>query len=254
MNKTRWWIRSALVIAGVIGISLSSGCQQESDSTSVQAPESEAVEHRDIVGTEEKRYSQFNEEIVVRDFFQDLENGVYLDIGCAWPVKASTTYYLEKHLGWTGIGVDANAKYGADWAKFRPASKFRTYLVSDHSGSLDKFYLLEALGSTQKNREFNDRVLQGYEVEVPSITINDLLERNGIEKIDFLSMDIEESEPAALAGFDIKRFSPRLVGIEASPSIRESILEYFANNGYERIERYLEHDAINWYFKPIDSE
>jgi FkbM family methyltransferase len=251
MNTIRWWIRAALVVAGV---GLASGCQQESDSTSPPTSEPKAAEHRDIVGTEEKLYSQFNEEIVVRDFFQDLENGFYLDIGCAWPEKSSTTYYLEKHLGWTGIGVDANAKYGADWAKFRPASKFRTYLVSDHSGSLDKFYLLEALGSTQKNRVFNDRILHGKEVEVPSITIDDLLERNGIEKIDFLSMDIEESEPAALAGFDIKRFSPKLVCIEASPSIRESILEYFADNDYERIEKYLEYDTVNWYFKPIGSE
>ena len=25
--------------------------------------------------------------------------GFFADVGCAWPVRNSTTYYLEKHLG-----------------------------------------------------------------------------------------------------------------------------------------------------------
>ena len=49
---------------------------------------------------------------------------------------------------------------------------------------------------------------------------------------------------------DIERFKPELVCIEASPSIRVKLLEYFAAHGYERIERYLEHDHVNWYFTP----
>ena len=84
---------------------------------------------------------------------------------------------------------------------------------------------------------------------VPAITLDDLLEQNGVEKIDFLSMDIEGHEPAALAGFDIERFAPELVCIEASGD-KEAILAYFAEHGYERIDRYLEFDVMNWYFKP----
>ena len=76
-----------------------------------------------------------------------------------------------------------------------------------------------------------------------------LLDDNGIEKIDFLSMDIESAEPDALAGFDIERFQPELVCIEATPGIRKQLLEYFGAHGYERIDRYLEYDKINWYFK-----
>ena len=45
------------------------------------------------------------------------------------------------------------------------------------------------------------------EVMVPTITLNDLLPKHGLEKIDFLSMDIELSEPKALAGFDIAALS-----------------------------------------------
>jgi hypothetical protein len=63
-------------------------------------------------------------------------------------------------------------------------------------------------------------------------------------------MDIEGSEPTALAGFDIERFRPELVVIEAAPDNRAAIAAYFAAHGYERIDAYLEHDAFNWYFRP----
>lgn len=92
------------------------------------------------------------------------------------------------------------------------------------------------------------------EVEVETITLDDLLDREGVERIDFLSMDIEQGEPAALAGFDIQRFGPRLVCIEAAPGVREAIQRYFDRNGYRRIESYLEHDARNWCFTPRGSD
>jgi len=40
------------------------------------------------------------------------------------------------------------------------------------------------------------------------------------------------------------------VCIEASPSIQEAILVYFHARGYERIDRYLAADPVNWYFEP----
>ena len=100
---------------------------------------------------------------------------------------------------------------------------------------------------------FRGQTIKGREVEVPSITLNDLLEKNGVSEIDFLSMDIEGSEPGALAGFDIGRFKPELVCIEAGISTRDQILTYFTANGYERIDAYLPYDKVNWYFKPKDS-
>jgi hypothetical protein len=63
-------------------------------------------------------------------------------------------------------------------------------------------------------------------------------------------MDIEGHEPKALAGFDIERFRPELVCIEA-PANPEKIAAYFAQHGYVRIEEYLEYDAVNWYFTPV---
>lgn len=212
-------------------------------------------QRRDIIGAEEKRYSQYNEELIVRDFFQDRRDGVFLDVGCAFPIKGSTTAYLEKHLGWSGIGVDALDIYETAWEHARPNSRFRTYLVGDHSGTVETFYRAGApgLSSTIQDREFDGRKLNQTEVRVPTITLDDLLEQEGIDQIDFLSMDIEEAEPAALRGFDIERYAPELVCIEASPSIRAEIQAYFAEHGYVRIDEYLAHDSVNWYYTPAGS-
>ncbi len=86
---------------------------------------------------------------------------------------------------------------------------------------------------------------------IETATLNDLLARNGVEKIDFLSMDIEGYEPAALAGFDIVRYSPALVCIEASPENHEKLLSYFQKNEYAIIEGLsVLDDGLNWYFAP----
>ena len=53
---------------------------------------------------EKRRYSTYDEELIIRDYFRDRRGGFFVDVGCAWPIKASNTYYLEKHLSWTGIG------------------------------------------------------------------------------------------------------------------------------------------------------
>ena len=52
-------------------------------------------------------YSQGEEETLIRAFFKDRTGGFFLDVGASHFQKDSTTYYLEKHLGWRGIAIDA---------------------------------------------------------------------------------------------------------------------------------------------------
>ena len=63
-------------------------------------------------------------------------------------------------------------------------------------------------------------------------------------------MDIELWEPKALAGFDIDRFRPSLVCVEAHPEVRQQILDYFAAHGYAIVGKYLRADTQNLYFTP----
>jgi FkbM family methyltransferase len=198
-------------------------------------------------------YSQHNEELVVRDFFQDRRDGVFLDVGCASPIEDNNTYYLEKHLGWSGLAVDALPEFAQPWERKRPRSRFFNFYVSDHAGTVEPFYrsALRGVSSGRKDQKGpGGKQVPLQEIQVPTTTLNKLLDTNGVTRLDFLSMDIEGHEPAALAGFDIKRFRPALACVETKPANRDTITRYFAANGYERLDRYLEHDTVNWYFAP----
>ena len=84
------------------------------------------------------------------------------------------------------------------------------------------------------------------EVRIPMITLNDLLDREGVEKIDLVSMDIEGHEPKAFAGFDIERFAPELLVVEGK---NKGVKEYLEEHGYVQIERYKKFDTVNGYYE-----
>jgi FkbM family methyltransferase len=216
------------------------------------------AEGREGILAEERHYSVFDEELIIRDFFQDRRGGFFLDVGCAWPVRASNTYYLEKHLGWTGIGIDALAEYGPAWTAKRPNSRFFSYLVTDRSGVKEIFFKSpdSGLSSTQRDLasgEIFGLDLEPEKVEIHTITLDDLLDREGVTKIDLLAMDIEGHEPKALAGFDIERFRPELAVIERPLHPEEieksEVYRYFQRHGYQLIEKYRPFDTVNLYFE-----
>ncbi len=194
-------------------------------------------------------YSQHNEDLILRDFFQGCRNGFFLDVGCASPVENSNSYYLEKHLDWSGIAVDALGEFAAAWQRKRPRSRFFNFLVSDHSDSVESFYRSELRGTSSAQKERmkgpGGQQVKFDELKVPTITLTKLLEQNNVSRIDFLSMDIEGFEPIALAGFDIERFRPALACVEVKPAVRQKILDYFAAHGYRRVDRYLYYDPVN---------
>ncbi len=210
------------------------------------------------IAEKKKLYSQFNEELIIRDFFNDRRNGTFLDVGCNDYKNINTTFYLEEKLDWKGIAVDALNEFANGYLLYRPNTKFYNFIVTDHSGTVEPFYrLANDDGRSSLNKESmlamakNHKISTKYEImHLPTITLNELLEENHIERIDFLSMDIEGSELLALAGFNIEKYRPELICVEVGRSTSGRILDYFTKHNYERIGKYLLIDHLNWYFKP----
>jgi FkbM family methyltransferase len=197
----------------------------------------------------EAQYSQDDEETLIRAFFQDRRGGFFLDVGAGDPIRHSTTYYLEKHLAWTGIAVDAIAEYADAYAKERPGTRFFTYFASDKSDKAHDFFVSEernfssATGSDPRGGVYQKR-------KVATIALDDLLAREKVSRLDFLSMDIEGSEPLALAGLDVARMRPELVCIEiSSPELGRAIAEYFVLRGCREVSAYRAVDGINRYYR-----
>ena len=71
------------------------------------------------------RNSQYAEEWILRDFFHDQRGGTFVDVGSYHYQTFSNTYYLDQTLGWSGIAIDAQEEFAADYAKYRPRTRSR---------------------------------------------------------------------------------------------------------------------------------
>jgi FkbM family methyltransferase len=195
------------------------------------------------------------EEWILRELFQDERGGVFVDVCAADARILSNTYYLESGLGWSGIAIDPQTSYAASYLEHRPRTKFRPFFVSDTSDATLPFYVAGQQESSSATREWAERYTRGgaqlTTMTVSTITLDDLLEREGIASFDLLSMDIEGHEMQALAGFSIDRFKPRVVAIEAHPPARQSTIDYFTRAGYALQARYLGVDEFNLYFRRL---
>jgi hypothetical protein len=199
-----------------------------------------------------EKFSAGPEEWLIRDYFADRRGGTFLDVGAGHYRDDSNTYYLERTLQWKGIAVDAVESWSEGFRANRPGTRFQVFFVSDRSDA-DATVFVNPLDLRLSSSTEAMPASRGpaFARTVRTITLNDLLAAGGVATIDFMSMDIELSEPPALRGFDIARFRPSLVCIEAHHDVRQAIINYFAAANYRIVARYLRADRANLYFEPV---
>ena len=156
-------------------------------------------------------------------------------------------------MEWSGIAVEPQQQFQADYIKYRPHTRFFSFFLSDVSNETARLYVAKKnTRVTSAHKEFTQQYNpQPTEISAPTITLSELLDREQVKNIDLLSIDVELHEPKVLAGFDIERFRPALVCIEAKPEVRKPILDYFARHGYVVVGKYLRVDMKNLYFAPL---
>lgn len=251
MPRSRWWNTRRFDLVEVVLLSLSLGFAVFLVGPRTPPRPAEEVELDAKYGP--GRFSENEEEWIIRDFFKDKRNGVFVDVGAGHYGSNSNTYYLERQLGWSGLAIEPLRHFEADYIKHRSRARFLPFFVSDVSDQQIKMYTLgEMFAGSSSDPSFVARFGENArEVTVPTITLDDLLEREQVQAFDFMSMDIELSEPKALAGFSIERYRPALVCIEAHPEVRQQILDYFTRHHYVIVAKYLRVDEKNLYFTPL---
>lgn len=198
------------------------------------------------------RYSEHEEEWAIRDFFHGQRNGVFVDVGANDYKKFSNTYFLEKTLGWSGLAIEPQREFAEGYQQNRPRTHFLPFFVAERSNETARLWVGSNRLVASADKDFTSaRGSSVRGITVPTITLNDLLDHEGIRDFDFLSMDIELHEPQALAGFDLERFKPALVCVEAHQQVRQQILDYFAVRHYVVVGKYLRADTQNLYFAPL---
>ena len=197
-------------------------------------------------------HSEHAEEWIIRDFFQGKRDGVFLDVGAYDYQRLSNTYYLETELGWSGVAVEPQVKFAADYLRYRPRTTFVPVFASDRSDGSVTLHIAPQVDTQASSSDAVAAANHSTEhVPVSTATLDDVLDRLGISKIDFMTLDVELAEPVALRGFSIDRFRPALVCVEAHEEVRQAILDYFARHAYTVIGRYLRADQTNLWFQPL---
>lgn len=254
--RRHWWL--AVTVAAGVYLGACRGVDSSTAAPAAVAPVAEplVMSAAELAPYREKygpaHYSEREEEWLIRDFFQDRRDGVFVDVGANHFKSASKTYFLEKELGWSGLAIEPQQEFAEEYAAYRPRTKFLPFFVSDTSNHTARLYILDRKHQVaSSNAAFVKQFGDPKEVrDVPTITLNDLLEAEGVRSIDLLTMDIELHEPEALRGFDIARWRPSLVVIEGLLPVRQQILDYFAAHEYVLVGKFMWVDLENLYFRP----
>jgi FkbM family methyltransferase len=123
--------------------------------------------------------------------------------------------------------------------------RVQNFAVWDKEETLEFSLMLDWIGASRSNqlllKEHNH--MRRKQITVPAIPLDTFVERNGIERVDFIKADIEGAERNMLRGATniLRTFAPKLsictYHIPDDPQVlREIILE--ANPKYQIVERF----------------
>jgi FkbM family methyltransferase len=178
------------------------------------------------------------------------DRGIFVEAGANDGYRKSNTYYLERFAGWSGVLVEPIPVLAARCRRNRPGSQvFQCALVgSSHPTSevvmthADLFS--EVVEEGRPPPEHVPRWYKRYEVAVPARTLSDVLAEAGVAHVDFLSLDLQGFEPAALSGLDFDRWAPKIMLIEIVDDVESHRVEALLGPRYERVARLTPHDVL----------
>ncbi len=192
-----------------------------------------------------RHYSQYGEDVVLRDWFHRAPPGVFVDVGCYHPRKFSNTYWLYKH-GWRGVNVDIDPLKVQAFRMARPKDINILAGVGDRETTATVYRFGKyGLGTTiDPDLAAATREPLREKQTVRIHTLESILAETPWKDapIDLLSIDVEGMDLAVLRGFDLAKHRPRLILIELHADAIHEVLE-------SALHRHLrEHDYVlcNW--------
>jgi FkbM family methyltransferase len=202
------------------------------------------------------KYSQYNEESFLSDFFGEKKDGVVVEIGAAYVDKNSNSKLLIEK-GWRSLLVEPNTIF---FKKLKEHYKENqsVYLenVCAYSDDIDsvKFYEFDR-GDDDDARQvstmddcFRERVKRLYgdhyvQIETKAVKTSKLIEKY-FKHVDFLSIDTEGSDMNVILGIDFESVYISLLCHESQNSeqifdgelnVNEQIYNHLKNKGFQKV-------------------
>ncbi|EKU99904.1 hypothetical protein Lepto7375DRAFT_1990 [Leptolyngbya sp. PCC 7375] len=201
------------------------------------------------LGYEQIIYSQFGEDLFLRDYFKDKLNGFYVDIGAYHPRQFSNTYFLYRYRGWAGINIEANLNCVTLFNQVRKRDVNIHAVVSDHETSVQ----YHAWGINSENsmnaaqiNALTKRFGKAPEIlELVAQPLSKLLNDHcpDHKTIDFLNIDVEGNDLAVLKSNNWNLYKPQIIAVEQFGNTIEQIsktdlYQYLIDKGYQNVAWY----------------
>ena len=161
--------------------------------------------------------SQFGEDKKIFKLFK--KKGTYLDLGCFHPIRDNNTYLMYKS-GWSGINIDLNPLSIELFNIARPGDINICAAISDKKSTKSLYFHheLSSLNTLSKNHTLLFKEIFGLKnlkkKKIHTQTLDELLRKKNIKKIDFFNIDIEGHELEALKTIDFNYFNIKVICIE----------------------------------------
>lgn len=163
------------------------------------------------------------EKAQIRKFFQHRQAGICVEVGANEPIlPCSQSWHLEDKLNWLCVLIEPNPTLAQHAIQFRP--KARTCQVAatrpENIGSM-----LLNIPLDEDNQEITGHAaleanadehnyLRHKSIKVQADTLTHILQAQDIQRVDFLSIDVEGAELDVLLGLDFSIYQPELILLE----------------------------------------
>ena len=168
--------------------------------------------------------SEFKEDVWLWENFGDFFKvpNYYVDVGCAGTSYGSNTSFLRA-LGWNGLNIDGDERWAYEW----PEGNFIHAVVSNLPGVPFKKADVACLSRIEEGSPW-----------VFAVTLESILEANGVDQIGFLSVDVEGHELEVIQSLDLDRHQSQFIMSEYDThgiGLDLRVWQYLTIIGYEVI-------------------
>jgi len=181
-------------------------------------------------------YSQFGEDVILRELIGKQKKGFYVDVGCWHPIRFSNTYWLYRR-GWNGINIDMEHM---KIAMFNIARRKDINVIAAVSNKKKDLYMHKTynfdLGARLVNKPTNSTI------KITTQTLNDIISKTKYkhQEIDLLSIDAEGHDFYVLQSLNWNVYNPKIVIVESWDTNIYKILKsklniFLEDKGYQLI-------------------
>ncbi len=187
-------------------------------------------------------YSQYGEDVVLRNIFIQKKDGFFVDVGAHHPTKFSNTYWLYRK-GWSGINIDAAPGSMEAFRAKRPRDISIETAISDVSENKKFFVFNNPALNTFSEKLASEHKQKGYkileEADLETKTLKEVLDQNITPErhIDLMNIDVESLDWAVLNSNDWQKYRPDVIIIEdkADSQGKTRVDSFLEEKGYHLI-------------------